>query len=114
MGKKVFEITDGDLLTALPHQLAEAGITSGGFVVIGAVDSFTLSTMRSDDPGKNAATTYTSPAEIHGTGEVLADGVAVHIHATLGMEGQTLAGHLVSAKVATWFCRVYMVCHCGG
>lgn len=101
----VIEIRDGELMKTLSAELAEAGITDAGLVLIGGVDAFTISNMPADDATRDIVTTYDQPGEMHGTGEVV--GGAVHVHATFGVEGNIArAGHVHSAQVGTWFVRV--------
>ena len=104
----VIEIRNGELMAALEERCAELGIQSGAIVsLIGAVDSFTLSTMPADDASKDIVTDYWQPAEMSGTGEVV-DGKP-HIHATMAVEGDKgLSGHLHRARVGQWFARVYV------
>jgi uncharacterized protein len=104
-----FEVQHDELIEALTKQAADAGITDGAIVsLIGAVDSFTLSTMPADDATRDVLTDYSQPAEMSGTGEIV-NGV-VHVHATMAVEGDKgLSGHLHRALVDTWFARAYVV-----
>lgn len=104
-----FEVRNGELVEGLTKQAADAGITHGAIVsLIGAVDSFTLSTMPADDPKQDVLTDYSQPAEMSGTGEIV-DGV-VHVHATMAVAGdEGLSGHLHRALVNTWFARAYVI-----
>lgn len=106
---EVIEIMNAELMSTLATRLAELGITTGAIVsLIGAVDSFTISTMPADDASKDIVTTYDLPAEMHGAGEVI-DGLP-HVHATMAVEGdRAIAGHLHEATVGHWFARVYLV-----
>lgn len=103
------EVQHGELIEGLTKQAADAGITNGAIVsLIGAVGSFTLSTMPADDATKDVVTDYSQPAEMSGTGEIV-NGV-VHVHATMAVEGDKgLSGHLHRARVDTWFARAYVI-----
>jgi predicted DNA-binding protein with PD1-like motif len=105
----VFEVNDAELMASLQEQIDAAGIRNGAIVgLIGAVDSFTVSTMPADDATKDVITDYAQPAELHGTGEIK-DG-KVHIHSTLAVEGDRgVSGHLHRARVGTWFARAYVL-----
>lgn len=87
----------------------DAGITHGAIVsLIGAVNSFTLSTMPADDATKDVITDYSQPGETSGTGEII-DSV-VHIHATMAVAGgKGVSGHLHGASADTWFARAYVI-----
>jgi predicted DNA-binding protein with PD1-like motif len=104
----VIEIKNAELMSTLEARLAELGIKSGAIVsLIGAVDSFTLSTMPEDDASSDIITSYSIPAEMHGTGEVV-DGKP-HVHVTMAVQGDRgLAGHLHKAQIGHWFARVYI------
>lgn len=104
----VFEVRNEELITALNRKMREVGITQGAIVsLIGAVEEFGLSVVTAGDPRKSEITTYGTPAEMTGTGEVV-DGEA-HIHVAMGMEGgRTLVGHLTHATISTHFARVYV------
>ena len=104
----VFEIKNGELLTGIEEQAATAGIKSGAIVsLIGAVDSFTVSTMPAADATKDVLTDYAMPAEMTGTGEIV-DGKP-HVHVVMAVEGdRAVSGHLHRANVGTWFARVYV------
>jgi uncharacterized protein len=103
------EVRQGELIAALTRQAADLGIKDGAIVsLIGAVDSFTLSTMPADDPAKDVVTDYRQPAEMSGTGEIT--GGTVHIHATMAIAGDVgLSGHLHRAEVGAWFARAYVI-----
>jgi predicted DNA-binding protein with PD1-like motif len=105
----VIEIKDAELMSALEARLSELQVESGVVVsLIGAVDSFTLSTMPEDDPSSDVVTAYSVPAEMHGSGEVVEG--RPHLHATMAVAGEkSLAGHLHKAYVGHWFARVYVV-----
>lgn len=103
------EVQHGELIEELTRQAADAGVNHGAIVsLIGAVDSFTLSTMPAGDAKKDVVSNYSQPAEMSGTGEIV-DGV-VHIHATMAVAGDRgLSGHLHQALVETWFARAYVI-----
>lgn len=84
-------------------------IANGAIVsFVGAVDSFTISTMPKHDATKDIITDYTVPAEMTGTGEIT-DGT-VHIHAVMAIEGdQATAGHLHRAAIGMFFARAYVM-----
>lgn len=105
----VIEVKEAELVDTVAKQVKELGIEDAAIVsLIGGVDRFTVSTMPADDATKDVITTYDQPAEMHGSGEVK-DGV-VHIHATLGVEGdRAVVGHLHAAHIGTWFARVYLL-----
>lgn len=105
----VFEIADGELMESISRQAKERGVTNAAIVsLIGGVDSFTISTMPADDATKDIVTSYSLPAEMHGSGEIR-DGV-VHVHATLAVEGdRAVAGHVHRAQIGTWFARAYLI-----
>jgi predicted DNA-binding protein with PD1-like motif len=105
----VIEIRDGELLDSIEQSARERGITDAAIVtLIGAVDSFRISTMPAGDATKDIITDYDLPAEMSGTGDVV-DG-QVHIHATMAVEGdRAISGHLHRAQIGTWFARVYLL-----
>lgn len=105
----VIDIKNAELVGELEARLAELGVQFGAIVsVIGAVDSFTLSTMSKRDATKDNATAYTWPAEMHGVGDIVNG--KPHIHATMAIDGdKALAGHLHRAQVGTWFAHVYVI-----
>jgi predicted DNA-binding protein with PD1-like motif len=106
---QVIEIKNAELMSALQERLAELGITFGAIVsLIGAVDSFVLSTMPRRDATRNVVTEHRQPAEMSGSGEVV-NGLP-HIHATMAIEGgKAVSGHLNAATVTTWFAHVYVL-----
>lgn len=82
----VIEIRDGELLSAIEDAVREKGISDAAIVtLIGAVDSFTLSTMPAGDATRHILTDYGQPAEMTATGEIV-DGKP-HIHAVMAVEG---------------------------
>lgn len=104
----VIEVRNGELLDTIAKQAKEVGIAHGAIVsLIGAVDSFTVSTMPRHDATKDILTDYELPAEMSGTGEIT-DGT-VHIHAVMAVEGdRAISGHLHRAQIGTWFARAYL------
>jgi predicted DNA-binding protein with PD1-like motif len=105
----VIEIKNAELLAGIAAEARRIGIKDGAIVsLIGAADSFTVSTMPKDDPLKDNISEYGFPAEFTGTGEII-DG-AVHIHAVLAIEGDKgISGHLHKAMIGTWFARAYVI-----
>ena len=88
----------GDMVEALAAQEAARGIRNAAVVsVVGAVRTFTLSTMNADKPSQSVLTSGRL-AELSGNGEIV-DGVP-NIHVTCGLDGgQALSGHLAAAEV---------------
>lgn len=105
----VLEVRNAELVQSLTEQAAKLGITDAAIVtLIGAVDTFVMSTMPKGDPHNDILTSYDDPAEMTATGEVI--GGVVHIHAVMAVEGdRAVAGHLLSAEVGSHFARAYMV-----
>jgi len=106
---EIIEVRSGELMEAIGRQAKELGITNAAIVsLIGAVDSFTVSTMPARDATRDALTDYALPAEMSGTGEIVEG--AVHIHAVMAVEGdRAISGHLHRAQVGAWFVRAYVV-----
>jgi predicted DNA-binding protein with PD1-like motif len=104
----VIEVSDGELIGSLQRALGERGVSDGAIVsLIGAVDTFTVSTNAARDATKDVLTDYDLPAEMTGSGEVVNG--TVHIHAVMAVEGdRAIAGHLHRAGVGTWFARAYV------
>ncbi|MGW2541747.1 PCC domain-containing protein [Kitasatospora sp. NPDC001574] len=104
-----FQIDNAELIESITEQAKAAGITDGAIVsLIGAADSFTVSTMPADDPSADVVTDYDQPAEMHGTGEIV--GGVVHVHTTMAIAGDKgVAGHLHRAQIGHWFARAYVV-----
>ncbi len=104
----VIEVRDGELLSAIEQAARERGIANAAIVtLIGAVDSFTVSTMPAEDATKDIITDYGQPAEMTATGEIV-DGKP-HIHAVMAVEGDRgITGHLHRAQIGTWFARAYV------
>ncbi|MGK5627938.1 PCC domain-containing protein [Streptomyces sp. URMC 123] len=105
----VFEIRSGELVDTLNRQAAAAGITNAAIAsLIGAADSFTVSTMSADDALKDNVTTYDLPGEMSGNGEICNG--SVHLHVVMGVEGdRAIAGHLHEAVIGTHFARAYVI-----
>lgn len=107
-GVRLVEIKHGELMEQLTASCAELGIRDAAVVaLIGAVDAFTVSTMPADDATKDIVTDYDLPAEMTGTGEIVAG--TPHVHVVMAVEGDhAVAGHLHRARIGTWFARVYL------
>ena len=107
----LIEIHEGELLEEIEQSAKEKGITDAAIVtLIGAVDSFTLSTMPADDAMKDIITDYDLPAEMTATGEIVNG--KPHIHAVMAVEGdRAISGHLHRAQIGTWFARAYVLAH---
>jgi uncharacterized protein len=105
----VIEVRDAELLSAIERAAGEQGIRDAAIVtLIGAVDSFTVSTMPASDATKDVLTEYSMPAEMTATGEIV--GGKPHIHAVMAVEGdRAVAGHLHAAQVGTWFAKAYVM-----
>jgi uncharacterized protein len=105
----VFEVRHGELMESLTKQAAEQGINYAAIVaLIGAVDSFTVSTTPAADPTSHTYSHYPLPAEMTATGEIV-DGKP-HIHAVMGVQGdRAIAGHLHEAQLDTSFARAYLI-----
>ena len=105
----VIEVREGELLDAIEQSAKERGIADAAIVtLIGAVDSFTLSTMAAADATKDIITDYDLPAEMTATGEIV--GGKPHIHAVMAVEGdRAISGHLHKAQIGTWFARAYVL-----
>ena len=105
----VIEVRNAELMETITKEARRLNINNGAIVsLIGAVDSFTISTMPKHDATKDLITDYTLPAEMTGTGEITNG--TVHIHAVMAIEGdQALAGHLHRAEIETFFARAYVI-----
>jgi uncharacterized protein len=105
----VIDVRNAELMETVTSEATRLGITNGAIVsLIGAVDSFTISTMPRDDATKDIITDYSAPAEMTGTGEITNG--TVHIHAVMAIEGdQAVAGHLHRAEIGTFFGRAYVI-----
>lgn len=74
------EVQHGELIEGLTKQAAHAGITHGAIVsLIGAVESFTLSTMPADNAKADVVTDYSQPAEMSGTGDQASPGMTFSV-----------------------------------
>lgn len=104
----VIEVKNAELLATLTLETKKLGITDAAIVtLIGAADSFTISTMPADDATADISTDYELPAEMTATGEIV-DGT-VHVHAVMAVQGdRAIAGHLHRAAIGTWFARAYI------
>jgi uncharacterized protein len=105
----VLEVRNGELIESITQQAAEQGITYGAIVtLIGAIDSFTVSTNPAGDATAHTITSYPLPAEMTATGEIV-DGKP-HIHAVMAVQGdRTIGGHLHQAHIYTSFARAYVI-----
>ncbi|MGH3772100.1 MAG: PCC domain-containing protein [Pseudonocardiaceae bacterium] len=105
----VIEVRDAELMETVAKEVKRLTIANGAIVsLIGAVDSFTISTMSGHDATVDVITDYSLPAEMTGTGEIT-DGT-VHIHAVMAVEGDhAVAGHLHRAEIGTFFARAYVI-----
>jgi predicted DNA-binding protein with PD1-like motif len=105
----VIEVRGGELLDAIERSAKEQGIANAAIVtLIGAVDSFTVSTMPADNATKDVITEYEMPAEMTATGEIVNS--RPHIHAVMAVEGdRAISGHLHKAQIGTWFARAYLL-----
>jgi uncharacterized protein len=105
----VFEVRNAELIDSLTKQAAEHGVTYAAIVaLIGAIDSFTVSTNPADDATAHTITNYPLPAEMTGTGEIV-DGKP-HIHAVMAVQGdRSIGGHLHTAHLGTSFARAYVI-----
>jgi uncharacterized protein len=105
----VMEVRHAELMESLTKKAAELGITNAAIVsLIGAIDSFTVSTNPAADPTAHTYSTYPLPAEMTATGEFV-DGKP-HIHAVMAVQGdRTIGGHLHRAYLETSFARAYVI-----
>jgi uncharacterized protein len=105
----VIEVRNAELMETVAHEAKRLNIANGAIAsLIGAVDSFTISTMPKHDATKDVVTDYTLPAEMTGTGEITNG--TVHIQAVMAIEGdQAVAGHLHRAQIETFFARAYVI-----
>jgi predicted DNA-binding protein with PD1-like motif len=96
-------------MESITKQAAEHGIANAAIVaLIGAADSFTVSTNPAGDAAGHTITSYPIPAEITATGEII-DGKP-HIHAVMAIQGdRAVAGHLHRAQIGTWFAHAYVI-----
>jgi predicted DNA-binding protein with PD1-like motif len=105
----LIEIRNGELLDVIERSAKERGIVNAAIVtLIGAVDSFAVSTMPAGDAAKDIVTEYELPAEMTATGEIVNG--HPHIHAVMAVEGdRAISGHLHRAQIGTWFARAYVI-----
>jgi predicted DNA-binding protein with PD1-like motif len=105
----VFEVRNAELIESLTKQAAEQHITYAAIVaLIGAIDSFTVSTNPAGDATAHTYSHYPLPAEMTATGEIV-DGKP-HIHAVMAVQGdRTIGGHLHTAHLGTSFARAYVI-----
>jgi predicted DNA-binding protein with PD1-like motif len=105
----VLEVRHAELMDSITKQAAERGIRYAAIVaLIGAVDSFTVSTPPTGDPTAHTYSHYPLPAEMTATGEIV-DGKP-HIHAVMAVQGdRTIGGHLHEAELETSFARAYVI-----
>jgi uncharacterized protein len=105
----ILEVRNAELMESIAKQAAEHGITYAAIVaLIGAVDSFTVSTPPAGDPTSHTYSSYQLPAEMTATGEIV-DGKP-HIHAVMAVQGdRTIGGHLHEAQLGTSFARAYVI-----
>ncbi|MER6177730.1 DUF296 domain-containing protein [Streptosporangium sp. NPDC001681] len=94
----VIEIQKGELVSEISRQAKELGILNGAIVsLIGAADSFVVSTMPAKDPTVDNIAEYDMTGEMTSTGEIV-DGKP-HVHVVMGVEGDRgVTGHLHSAQ----------------
>jgi predicted DNA-binding protein with PD1-like motif len=105
----VIEVLEGELIEEIRQAAKQKGITDAAVVsLIGAVDSFTASTMPAHDATKNIMTEWAGPAEMSGTGEVING--EPHLHVVMGVaNGRTVSGHLHRAEIRTHSARAYLL-----
>ncbi|MGB6161601.1 MAG: DUF296 domain-containing protein [Pseudonocardiaceae bacterium] len=105
----VIEVRNAELMETVVKEAKRLDIANGAIVsLIGAVDSFTISTMPKHDATEDVITDYSLPAEMTGTGKITNG--AVHIHAVMAVEGdQAVAGHLHREEIGTFFARAYVI-----
>ena len=105
----VLEVRNAELIESLTRQAAELGITNAAIVaLIGAIDSFTVSTNPAGDATAHTYSSYPLPAEMTATGEIV--GGKPHIHAVMAVQGdRTIGGHLHKAHLHTSFARAYVI-----
>ncbi len=105
----VLEVRNAELIESITKQAAEHGITDAAIVaLIGAADSFTVSTNPIGDATGHIITSYPLPAEMTATGEII-DGKP-HIHAVMAIQGDgAVAGHLHKAQIGAWFAHAYVI-----
>jgi uncharacterized protein len=106
---QILEVRNAELIESLTEQAAEHGITDAAIVtLIGAADSFTVSTPPAGDPTAHTITSYPLPAEMTATGEIING--KPHIHAVMAIQGdRAVAGHLIQAHFGTSFAHAYVI-----
>jgi predicted DNA-binding protein with PD1-like motif len=105
----VLEVRNAELMESITKQAADRGITHAAIVaLIGAVDSFTVSTTPAEDPTAHTYSNYPLPAEMTGSGEIVEG--KPHIHAVMAVQGdRAIGGHLHRARLGTSFARAYVI-----
>ncbi|WP_127354275.1 PCC domain-containing protein [Actinacidiphila soli] len=105
----VIEVRKAELIESITKQAAEQGITDAAIVaLIGAIDSFTVSTNPVGDPTAHTYSSYPLPAEMTATGEIVEG--KPHIHAVMAVQGdRVIGGHLHKARIDTSFARAYVI-----
>jgi uncharacterized protein len=105
----VLEVRNAELMESITKQAAERGIVYGAIVaLVGAVDSFTVSTPPEGDPSSHTYSSYHLPAEMTATGEIVEG--KPHIHAVMAVQGdRTIGGHLHEARLGASFARAYVI-----
>ena len=105
----VLEVRNAELIESITQQAAERGITDAAIVaLIGAADSFTVSTNPASDTTSHTITSYPLPAEMTATGEIIEG--KPHIHAVMAVQGdRAVAGHLIQAHFGTSFAHAYVI-----
>jgi uncharacterized protein len=107
---KLISIKPGEeVLSSISEQAGSLGIENGAIVsLIGAVDSCGIVNMPENDPFKEVRSEINIPVQLTGTGEIV-DGKA-HIHCIVTGEDHTgFGGHLLWARVESWFVHAYVV-----
>jgi uncharacterized protein len=105
----VIDILEGELLEEIRRAVKDADITHAAVVsLIGAVDSFAVTTMPLRDATKNVMTDYAFTAEVSGIGEIING--EPHLHVVMAVEGaRAVAGHLHRAEVHSHSVRAYVL-----
>lgn len=106
---QLISVRNEELLAGITRQLHLLGIANGAIVsLIGAVDSCGVVNMPANDAMKEVRAEFEFPVQLSGTGEI-ADGKP-HIHCILtGADHAGIGGHLLWAKVESWFVNVYVI-----
>lgn len=80
----VVEVRNAELLATIATEAEQLGIKNAAIVtLIGAADSFTMSTMPAHDATADVVTDYPLPAEMTATGEIIE--ATVHVHAVIAV-----------------------------